>query len=166
MVTPRTDQPLHEPTSGRGLAGYIDPLPIKVSKSRRPPLKEIPTTPGFSPLRPRASGLVWKQNSDKVSKLIPGVLDNRKMSDNLKDMNQVNTREIQQHTRSVRERLERGETLQWTIRGHVVAHLTPATRNPGASEWPDPLERLHSIYGRTDPCVEVSASEQIYRDRG
>lgn len=88
------------------------------------------------------------------------------MSVKLKDMEKVTTREIQQHTRSVRERLEAGETLQWMLRGRVVAHLKPATPQGAASDWPDPLQRLRTIYGDVEDSGRTSASNQIYQDRG
>ncbi|MFP4166954.1 MAG: type II toxin-antitoxin system Phd/YefM family antitoxin [Opitutales bacterium] len=80
-------------------------------------------------------------------------------------MKQVTTREIQQNTRSVRERLEAGETLQWTLRGRVVARLTPAVESGVGSDWPNALERLRSIYGDVGEGGNPSASDQIYRDR-
>jgi antitoxin (DNA-binding transcriptional repressor) of toxin-antitoxin stability system len=88
------------------------------------------------------------------------------MSVKLKDMKTVTTREIQQHTRSVRERLEAGEMLQWMLRGRVVAHLKPATPHGAGSDWPDPLQRLRTIYGKGRDGGRASASKQIYQDRG
>ena len=81
-------------------------------------------------------------------------------------MSQVTTRELQKRTREVRGRLEAGETLDWTLRGRVVARLTPVTANSGEADWPNPLERLQAIYEGKPTGETASASDQIYRDRG
>lgn len=48
----------------------------------------------------------------------------------------------------------------------MVARLSPVNGDSGETDWPDPLDRLHAI-DEEDPAGEsVSASEQIYRDRG
>lgn len=80
-------------------------------------------------------------------------------------MNQVTTRELQQHTRDVRKRIEAGETLDWTLRGRVVARLTPAVENGGEADWPNLLDRLHSVYGGEPKSEGASASRLIYEDR-
>lgn len=81
-------------------------------------------------------------------------------------MKSVTTREIQQNTRSIRQRLESGESLQWEIRGRVVAHLTPASGQGGNLDWGDPLRRLESLYTRATGGKSASAADQIYQDRG
>lgn len=62
-------------------------------------------------------------------------------------MRQVTTRQIQQNTKQVRERLELGESLEWVSRGQVIALLTPVTRRIPTAEWTDPMARLYAIYG-------------------
>jgi antitoxin (DNA-binding transcriptional repressor) of toxin-antitoxin stability system len=81
-------------------------------------------------------------------------------------MNQVTTRELQQRTRAVRGRLEAGESLDWTLRGRVVARLTPVTADNDEVNWPNLLGRLQSIYTDGSSGEGISASEQIYQDRG
>ena len=84
----------------------------------------------------------------------------------MKDMKSVTTRQIQQNTRAVRHRLEAGETLQWTIRGRVVAHMTPAIGPAGSVDWGDPFQRLQALNDSESGEMKASAAEQIYRDRG
>jgi len=81
-------------------------------------------------------------------------------------MKSVTTREIQQNTRAIRQRLESGETLQWTIRGRVVGHLKPVPMQNKSVDWGDPLQRLQSIDKSSNASTGVSAAEQIYQDRG
>jgi len=81
-------------------------------------------------------------------------------------MSQVTTRELQKHTREVRGRLEAGETLDWTLRGRVVARLIPVIPDGGETDWPNPMDRLQAIYGGKPTVESASASDQIYQDRG
>lgn len=85
----------------------------------------------------------------------------------MKDMKAITTREMQQHTRAVRERLEAGESLVWMKRGRVVARLTPEVGQGEGGEWPDLISRLRSIYGEEGDVKggTESAASLIYADR-
>jgi prevent-host-death family protein len=54
----------------------------------------------------------------------------------LQIMKQIGVRELNQQTSRVLERVRRGETLEITERGQLVARLVPAT------PVPEPLQRL------------------------
>jgi len=87
------------------------------------------------------------------------------MSDILLDMKSVGTRELQHETRSIRERVQHGESFIWKDRGKAVAIITPALSQQEPKPWPDLRKRLagarEKIKGRGP-----SASAYIYRDRG
>lgn len=84
----------------------------------------------------------------------------------MSDMSRVTTRELQKRTREVRGRLEAGETLDWTLRGRVVARMIPVVADAGQANWQNPLDRLQAIYEGKPTGETASASDQIYRDRG
>ncbi len=86
------------------------------------------------------------------------------MSDILSDMAAINTREIQKNTRAVRNKLLRGETLEWVMGKRVIGYLTPAVRSLPPEAWPDLKARLRSIYGGEHP-TEEPAAQLIYDDR-
>jgi hypothetical protein len=48
------------------------------------------------------------------------------LSDILRTMQDVNTRELQKHTREVRERIAAGESLRWVKGGKTIAYISPA----------------------------------------
>ncbi|MCC5806914.1 MAG: hypothetical protein JJU00_11360 [Opitutales bacterium] len=131
--------------------------------------KAAKTVVGYSAARERGGGDGYEIG--EVFHRLPAScrslpLDSRPLSDKLKDMKSVTTREIQQNTRSIRQRLESGESLQWAIRGRVVAHLTPARGRSEHIDWGDPLQRLESLYTRSSGEESASAADQIYQDRG
>jgi hypothetical protein len=86
------------------------------------------------------------------------------MSDILSDMATINTREIQKNTRVVRNRLLRGETLEWVMGKQVIGYLTPAAEPLPPEAWPDLEARLRSIYGGEHP-TEEPAAQVIHDDR-
>lgn len=87
------------------------------------------------------------------------------MSDNLLDMKSVGTRELQHETRSIRERVQRGESFLWKDRGKVVAVITPASSQREPKPWPDLRKRLADAREKAEPRAP-SASAIIYRERG
>jgi hypothetical protein len=82
----------------------------------------------------------------------------------MKDMESVNTREIQQHTKAVRERLLAGESLEWVMGKKVVGYLTPAGPLAEPAAWPDLNARLKAIYHR-QASQEEPGARAIYDDR-
>jgi hypothetical protein len=48
------------------------------------------------------------------------------LSDILRTMQDVNTRELQKHTREVCERIAAGESLRWVKGGKTIAYISPA----------------------------------------
>lgn len=86
------------------------------------------------------------------------------MVDILSDMRKVTTREVQKETRSVRQRLLAGETLEWVMGKETVGYLTPARPEASPEPWPDLLARLEGIYGTAERQDEP-ASQTIYDDR-
>jgi len=86
------------------------------------------------------------------------------MSDILSYMTTINTREIQKNTRAVRNKLLRGETLEWVMGKQVIGYLTPASKSLPPEAWPDLDERLRSIYGQQS-LTEEPAAQLIYDDR-
>jgi len=87
------------------------------------------------------------------------------MSDILTDMQTVTTREVQRETRSVRQRLLAGETLQWILGKKVIGHIVPVREAVAPKPWPDLQRRLRSVYRRPVGAKQPAAS-QIYADRG
>ena len=87
------------------------------------------------------------------------------MSGKMSDMQTITTRELQQHTKAVRQRIDRGETLQWVMGRRVIGHLVPTAASQPPQPWPDLMGRLRTAYGAT--AAETSeASDLIYADRG
>lgn len=87
------------------------------------------------------------------------------MSVILSDMQTVTTRDIQRETRTVRQRLLAGETLQWMLGKKVIGHIVPAQETTAAQPWPDLQRRLRSVYRRPVGNKQPAAA-QIYADRG
>lgn len=87
------------------------------------------------------------------------------MSVILTDMTTVTTREIQRETRTVRQRLLAGETLQWMLGKKVIGHIVPAEEAAAAQPWPDLQRRLQQVYRRPVGKKQPAAS-QVYADRG
>lgn len=87
------------------------------------------------------------------------------MSVILSDMQTVTTRDIQRETRTVRQRLLAGETLQWMLGKKVIGHIVPAQEATNAQPWPDLKRRLQRVYRRPVGNKQPAAS-QIYADRG
>ncbi len=48
-------------------------------------------------------------------------------------MKNINTRELQKHTREVRERVAAGESLRWVMGEETVAYITPAQEKKNRS---------------------------------
>ena len=80
-------------------------------------------------------------------------------------MQTVTTRDIQRETRTVRQRLLAGETLQWMLGKKVIGHIVPAQEATTAQPWPDLQQRLRSVYKRRVGAKQPAAA-QIYADRG
>ncbi len=87
------------------------------------------------------------------------------MSDTMSDMKDINTRELQKHTREVRERVAAGESLRWVMGEETVAYITPAQETKEPQPWPDLMARLKDIYG-DDHRPEVTGQEIIEEGRG
>jgi hypothetical protein len=87
------------------------------------------------------------------------------MSVILTAMQTVTTRDIQRETRTVRQRLLAGETLQWMLGKKVIGHIVPAREAATTQPWPDLQRRLQKIYQRPVGNKQPAAS-QIYADRG
>jgi antitoxin (DNA-binding transcriptional repressor) of toxin-antitoxin stability system len=87
------------------------------------------------------------------------------MSYTLSDMKEIGTRELQHKTRSIRERIQRGESLVWSDRGKAVAIITPASAPRNPKPWPDLKKRLESARESANP-QGPSASDTIYEERG
>ena len=92
-------------------------------------------------------------------------LTTRSMSVILSDMQTVTTRDIQRGTRTVRQRLLAGETLQWMSGKKIVGQLVPAAVPATPKPWPDLQRRLQRVYKRP-VGDEQPAAAQIYADRG
>lgn len=97
-------------------------------------------------------GLFFAQDSRRTHFLTPPLL-----SYILYNMRKITTRQLVHHTKQVREALERGESLQWTQRGRIVAVLqSPQT----ATDAPDPVDwlaRARSAGAVVQPGKSVSA---------
>lgn len=87
------------------------------------------------------------------------------MSDTMSDMKDIHTRELQKHTREVRERVAAGESLRWVMGEEAVAYITPAQEKKDPGPWPDLMARLKHIYG-DEHRPEVTGQEIIEEGRG
>lgn len=87
------------------------------------------------------------------------------MSGSLLDMKSVGTRELQHETRSIRERVQRGESFLWKDRGKAVAIITPASSQREPKPWPNLRKRLADAREKAKRRTP-SASAVIYRERG
>jgi|GEM_PF-865171 len=88
------------------------------------------------------------------------------MSDTLTIMKSINTRELQKHTREVRERIVAGESLRWVMGKETVAYITPAQETKEPKPWPDLMARLKSIYGDRPRPMDNMGSDVISEGRG
>jgi prevent-host-death family protein len=79
-------------------------------------------------------------------------------------MKTVSVRELQQNIKSVIDRVERGEVVEVTRRGSVVARLAPARQAAKSVRWPDLERRARAVFGKR--LVEPPPSEQVGQDRG
>ena len=80
-------------------------------------------------------------------------------------MEEINTRELQKHTKKVRERIVAGESLRWVMGEDTVAYITPAREAKEPEPWPDLMARLKSIYG-DDHRPGITGQEIIDEGRG
>ena len=88
------------------------------------------------------------------------------MSDTLSDMKKINTRELQKHTREVRERVAAGESLKWVMGEETVAYITPAREKKEPAPWPDLEARMRHIYGDRNPPMDNLGSDIVSEGRG
>ncbi|MFT5836636.1 MAG: antitoxin (DNA-binding transcriptional repressor) of toxin-antitoxin stability system [Candidatus Azotimanducaceae bacterium] len=80
------------------------------------------------------------------------------MSDIVSTMKSVNTRELQKHTREVRERVAAGESLKWVMGEDTVAYITPAQERKEPKPWPNLEARRRAIFGDSkEPQTEAGA---------
>jgi hypothetical protein len=80
-------------------------------------------------------------------------------------MQTVTTRDIQRETRTVRQRLLAGETLQWILGKKVIGHIVPSQEAATSQPWPNLQRRLQQVYRRPVGKKQPAAS-QVYADRG
>jgi antitoxin (DNA-binding transcriptional repressor) of toxin-antitoxin stability system len=88
------------------------------------------------------------------------------MSDTMSDMKDINTRELQKHTRQVRERVAAGESLRWVMGEETVAYITPALEKKKPEPWPDLEARMQRIYGEREPRMDNAGSDIVSEGRG
>ena len=50
-------------------------------------------------------------------------------------MDEIPSRDLRNHTAEILRRVERGETLEVTVRGRPVARLSPTSRRPDSIPW-------------------------------
>jgi len=81
------------------------------------------------------------------------------MSGILSDMSNVTVRELQQHTKSVIERVERGETIEVLRRRRPVARLSPVPQQQKPSAWPDLAKRIRGVFGKR--TIKPGASRAV-----
>lgn len=81
-------------------------------------------------------------------------------------MKSINTRELQKHTREVRERVVAGESLRWVMGEDTVAYITPAQETKEPKPWPDLMARLKSIYGDRPRPMDNMGSDIVSEGRG
>ena len=84
----------------------------------------------------------------------------------MSDMQDINTREIQKHTREVRERLAAGESLRWVMGEETVAYLTPALEVKKPEPWPSREARMQHIFGGRERPVDNMGSDIVSEGRG
>lgn len=112
-----------------------------------------------------AEGKTQSAGSSAAAHFLMGHLLWPSMSGKMSDVHTITTRELQQHTKAVRQRVDLGETLQWVMGRRVIGHLVPAAASQPPQPWPDLMGRLRTAYGAG--AAETSeASDLIYADRG
>ncbi|MHB8513196.1 MAG: type II toxin-antitoxin system Phd/YefM family antitoxin [Actinomycetota bacterium] len=78
-------------------------------------------------------------------------------------MKNVSARELQREIRSILDRVEQGESVAITRRGHPIARLVPA--KPARVEpWPNLDARVHDVIGSRR--IAPAPSKQLLHDRG
>lgn len=88
------------------------------------------------------------------------------MSDIMSDMKDINTRELQKHTREVRERVAAGESLRWVMGEDTVAYITPAHEAKEPKPWPDLAARRQAIFGNIEEPSTEEGAEIVREGRG
>ena len=88
------------------------------------------------------------------------------MSDIMSVMKNINTRELQKHTREVRERVAAGESLRWVMGEETVAYITPAKEKKEPKPWPDLAARRRSIFGDIEEPTTEAGAEIVREGRG
>ncbi len=78
-------------------------------------------------------------------------------------MSTVGIRDLQHRLKEVLDAVVQGDTIVVTRRNRPVARIVPFD-GPGAEPWPDLMQRLRGIYGRS--VLGESASTTVYNDRG
>ena len=77
-------------------------------------------------------------------------------------MRTVTVSQLRREFKRIERLLQRGEEIQVTKRGRVIARLVPENSEAGP-EMPDFLGRMRAIYG--DKILEVSGADLISADR-
>ena len=86
------------------------------------------------------------------------------MSGKLSDMRNVTVRELQQQTKRVIERVERGETIEVLRRRRPVARLSPVPQQQKPTAWPDLAQRVRGVFGKR--TITPGASRAVVDARG
>ena len=86
------------------------------------------------------------------------------MSGRLSDMGNVTVRELQQQTKRVLERVERGETIEVLRRRRPVARLSPVPQHQRPAAWPDLGKRARAVFGNR--ILTPGASQAVVDARG
>jgi len=86
------------------------------------------------------------------------------MSGKLSDMGQITVRELQQQTKRVIERVERGEIIAVLRRRRAVAQLSPLPQHLKPTAWPDLAKRVRGVFGKR--TIKPAASRVILDARG
>jgi len=86
------------------------------------------------------------------------------MSGKLSDMRNVTVRELQQRTKSVIERVERGETIEVLRWRRPVARLSPVPQHQKPRAWPDLAKRVRGVFGTR--TIKPGASRVVVDARG
>ena len=86
------------------------------------------------------------------------------MSGKLSDMGSVTVRELQQQTKRVIERVERGEIIAVLRRRRPVAQLSPTPQPQKPSPWPDLAKRTRAVFGKR--TIKPGASQAVLDARG
>ena len=79
-------------------------------------------------------------------------------------MARVTVRELQQHTKTVIERVERGETIEVLRRRRPVARLSPVPQHHRPAPWPDLGKRARAVF--RNRILALRASEVVLDARG